>query len=274
MVDAHNGTMRAFFDDARYAQVKGGVHPESPDGVCPSGCEQPNWPMPFAQVSIGGAPVVTANSYGFFSCTPLGSNAVTQLKSPTISISDACGAINESSVCGADIQLDVNTGTNCTVPAGGHSVGDTKASRSCFYTGNRLKERARGWVSGNAWLDSTQTQINSNVNSTCNANWSGGQLNMFRNGSGCNNTCEIAGVVQHEWGHGFDQNDGGGFDNSSEAYADITENLADHNSCVGRGFFQSGTCSGYGDTCLTCTGHPRHGLERPHPHTPAKMTGR
>jgi hypothetical protein len=36
------------------------------------------------------------------------------------------------------------------------------------------------------------------------------------------NTGEIAGVFLHEWGHSFDQNDGGGTDNPGEAYGDIT----------------------------------------------------
>jgi hypothetical protein len=58
--------------------------------------------------------------------------------------------------------------------------------------------------------------------------------------------------VHHEYGHGLDDNDGGGFDNSSESYADVTTIFQERISCVGPGFFDSGTCSGYGDTCLTC----------------------
>jgi len=78
---------------------------------------------------------------------------------------------------------------------------------------------------------------------------------MFRAGNGCGNTGENLGVLVHEWGHGLDDNDGGGFDNTSEAYADVVAIFWSHDGCIGPGFFVDGrTCSGYGDTCLECTG--------------------
>ncbi|MDP2701829.1 MAG: erythromycin esterase family protein, partial [Candidatus Rokubacteria bacterium] len=50
--------------------------------------------------------------------------------------------------------------------------------------------------------------ITTNIAQTCNAFWNGSTLNFFRSGGGCNNTGEIRDVMQHEWGHGHDQNDG------------------------------------------------------------------
>jgi hypothetical protein len=251
LVDAHDGTVRAFFDDVRYAQVRGGVHPESGDGQCPSGCEQPNYPMPFARVTVDES-LVLANDMGQFSCQPFGTTATTDLTSPTVRIADSCGPVSVTVTCDADLDLGSSTGSNCSV-APGSSPGNTKASRSCFYAVNRLKEHARSWIS-RTWLETTQTTVNTNVNSTCNATWGGNSLNMYRAGGACRNTCEAVGVAAHEWGHGMDQNDGGNFDNPSEAYGDISEFLTDHTSCVGRGFFVTGRCSGYGDTCLTCSG--------------------
>src|SRR6185503_3727784 len=61
LVDAHDGEVRGFFDDDRYAQVKGGIYPESGNGQCPGGCQQPNYPMPFAQVHVNGS-FVNANT--------------------------------------------------------------------------------------------------------------------------------------------------------------------------------------------------------------------
>ena len=138
------------------------------------------------------------------------------------------------------------------VPAG-HSAGDTHASRTGYYELNKIKEMARGQLPNNVWL-TQQLTSNMNLNQTCNAFWDGGAVNFFRSGGGCNNTGEIAGVVLHEVGHGLDENDGGGFDNPSEAYGDITEFMGDRTSCIGRGFFQSGVCSGYGNPCTTCNG--------------------
>jgi len=251
LVDAHDGTIRGFYDDDKYAQVKGGVLPETTDGICPSGCEQPGYPMPYADLSIGGNPSFSGAN-GAFTCSPGGATATTTLSGQYVKIADVCGLISRSVKCDADLDLGLSSAHDCSVPAGA-SPGDTKSARTGFYTVNRLKERGRAWLPGNAWLQAQLTE-NTNIAQTCNANWSGGQLNMFRSGGGCNATGEIAGVVAHEFGHGMDENDGGGFDNPSEAYGDINEFLYDRTSCIGRGFYQSGTCGGYGNPCLTCNG--------------------
>ena len=65
-----------------------------------------------------------------------------------------------------------------------------------------------------------------------------GTINFYRSGGGCRNTGEIAGVFDHEWGHGLDDNDAGGaLSNSSEGYADIAAIYRLQTSCVGHGFF-------------------------------------
>jgi hypothetical protein len=79
---------------------------------------------------------------------------------------------------------------------------------------------------------------------------------MFRDsGSNCHNTGEIAGVLDHEWGHGMDNNGvNGNISNPGEGIADVHAILRLQDSCMGRGFFKSGNCSGYGDPCTDCTG--------------------
>jgi hypothetical protein len=270
-VDAVTGEVVAFYDDEKYAQAKGWVYPVAADGICEAGgCNETGYPMPYANVTVGGAPQTT-NDAGIFDCS--GGTASTALQGPYVRINDNCGAVDESGVCDEDLDLGGNAGTNCTVPAG-KSAGDTNASRTGFYHINRIKEKGRYWLPSNNWLRG-QVQVNVNVNSTCNASWSG-QLNMYRAGGGCRNTAETAGVLNHEYGHGLDQNDGGGYDNTSEAYADVIAILSDRASCVGRGFFESGTCSGYGDTCLTCTGIRDMDFaarQANTPATPANFTG-
>ena len=50
-------------------------------------------------------------------------------------------------------------------------------------------------------------------------------------------TGELAGVFDHEWAHGLDDNDAGGaLSNSSEAYAAIAGIYRLQDSCVGHGF--------------------------------------
>src|SRR5439155_19007108 len=139
---------------------------------------------------------------------PIGGTAVTTLSGPFIKVADVCGAITRSSTCGADIDMGLNAGTDCTVPAGA-SAGDTRSSRTGYYHLNRIKENARAYLPGNAWLNAQLTD-NVNINNTCNAFWNGSTVNFYRSGGGCRNTGEISAVFLHEWGHGLSANDGAG----------------------------------------------------------------
>jgi hypothetical protein len=269
-VDAHTGAIRSFADDNKYVRVKGGVYPISDDQICPDGCEQPNYAMPFADVMVG-ATAQTANSLGTFSCSPAGSIATTTLAGPYVRVADQCGAVSETLACSADLNLGTSTGTDCEIPAGA-SFGNTHAARSSFYHLNRIAEHARVWLPNNNWLTQQLTD-NVNISNTCNAVWDGHAVNFYKSGGGCNNTGEIAGVFLHEWGHGLDQNDGGNFDSPSEAYGDITAFMATHVSCIGRGFRQTGNCGGYGDACLNCTGVRDQDWNQHASHGPATPSG-
>jgi len=268
-VDALSGSVVGLFDDNRYAQVKGGVFPVSDDGLCPDGCEQASYPMPYADIQ-GGSPQ-TANSMGKFTCSPGGSTATTTLAGPYIRVADGCGPVSQSVTCSADIDLGASAGTDCAVPPGA-SAGDTHSARTSFYHLNRIAEHARSWLPANTWLTQQLTN-NINLNQTCNAYWSGVSVNFFRSGDGCRNTGEIAGVFLHEWGHGLDNNDGGGYDNPTEAYADVTALLSTHVSCLGRGFFFFNNCDGYGNTCLNCNGVRDADWDQRASHAPSTPSG-
>jgi subtilisin-like proprotein convertase family protein len=269
-VDAHTGGILSFGDVNDYAAAKGGVYPVSGDGVVPGGLEQLNYPMPFTNISIG-ANQQTANSSGLFNCTPVGATATTTLSGPYVKVNDSCGAVSQSVSCDNDLSLGGSAGTNCAIPAGS-SAGNTHAARSGFYHLNRISEHGRSWLPSQSWL-SLQLNANVNLNFTCNAFWDGATVNFFRSNANCRNTGEISSVVLHEWGHGLDANDGGGMDRPSEAYADITAFVSTHSSCVGRGFRISGTCGGYGDACLTCTGIRDQDWDQRASHTPATPAG-
>jgi subtilisin-like proprotein convertase family protein len=270
LVDAHTGAIRSFADVNDYAAAKGGVYPVSSDGVAPGGIEQVNFPMPFAKITIG-ASSQTTNSSGVFSCTPNFSPATTTLAGPYISAVDTCGAVSQSISCDNDLALGGSSGTDCAVPAGS-SAGNTHAARTSFYHLNRIAEHARAWLPGVEWLQ-TQLTENVNLNLTCNAFWNGASVNFFRSSANCRNSGENASIVLHEWGHGLDENDGGGKDRPGEAYADITAFVTTHASCVGRGFRATQTCVGYGDTCLTCTGIRDQDWDQHASHTPATPAG-
>ena len=264
LVDAANGTLFAFEDRNQYAdgQIIGGVYPLSNDQRPPDGIEQPGWPMPYADFTVDGVKRFTDGN-GNMGCIP--GSISTALAGLYIKIVDSCGTINETGTNGIDLGSGPTpTATDCTIPAG-HSAGDTKSSRSGFFELNRQAELARGHLPdtdpGGQWV---RSQLNAlmNENDVCNAFWDGTNVNFFRSSpaNGCANTGEIAAIFDHEWGHGLDNNGvNPNIANPGESIADIYAAIRLNTSCIGRGFFTTQTCGGYGDACdgtpaTGCTG--------------------
>jgi trimeric autotransporter adhesin len=263
LVDAANGTLFAFQDTNQYGGptgvISGGVYPISNDQRPPDGIEQPNWPMSFADFTQGGVKQFT-DVGGNVGCIP--GSISTALSGLYLKIVDDCGAINETGTGGIDLGFGPTaTATDCTTPTG-HSAGDTKSARTGFYELNRQIEKAQSHLGpgtpAGVWLRQ-QVTAEMNENNVCNAFWDGVQVNFFRSAvaDGCANTGEIAAIFDHEWGHGVDNN---GVDPSiaspGEAIADMYAMLRLHVSCIGRGFFTTAVCDGYGDAC---TGTPADG---------------
>jgi hypothetical protein len=254
-VDAHDGTIAAFYESSAYAAIRGGVFPITNDGDClTGGCEAERLPLPFADFTETGAPESFGDDFGNLTCTDSDAGFTTTLDGPYVRIADTCGAASEPGTCADGADLGMKHGENCASAAPGASAGNTSAARTAYYHVNRVAEIARFYDSTNTWIRNPLT-VNVNVSSSCNAIWTGSVINMYGAGGNCRNTGENASILVHEWGHGYDQNDGGGLDKPSEAYADITAMLTTHDSCMSRGIYSNGqTCTGEGDTCLTCTG--------------------
>jgi Ca2+-binding RTX toxin-like protein len=262
LVDAHNGELLSFQDLNQYARnVNGGHYPITYDGIGPEGTMQDNYPMPFADVSSGGFTDAGGNFTAAGSVT-------TTLSGQYVLIDDQCAGVFMESSTG-DIELGGTDGdVDCDTPTSGDN---TASARSGFYEVNRIIELAQGQLPANTWLTS-QLESNMNINNTCNAFWSpsAGTINFYREGDGCGNTGQIAGVFDHEWGHGMDDNDvngniisgsaGGG-----EGVSDLYAALRLDTSCIGRGFCMGSTesfcaqpggmlCGGYGDPCTPASG--------------------
>jgi len=261
LVDAHSGELMSFRDLNDYAEageqnlgtnrnINGGHYPITYDGIGPEGTMQDNYPMPYADTTVGG-PFTDAG--GNF--TGSGS-ATTTLVGRYIRIDDQCtGTFNESST--GDIELGGTDGdVDCDTPTSGDN---TASARSGFYELNRMVEQAQSHLPANGWLMGT-LESNMNINNSCNAFWNGVTINFYREGFPCGNTGQIGSVFDHEWGHGMDDNDVQGSvisttNGGGEGIADLYASLRLGTSCVGRGFFIDGsTCGGYGDPCTPASG--------------------
>ncbi len=268
-VDAHSGAVIAFWDtyhaqDAR--NVKGGVYPLSNDGLGVDGVEIAGFPMPFADVSHAGG-VATADSGG--NVLDVSGLMTTELAGTFVAVDEFCGAVSESSGAG-DLDLGTSGGIDCDTPPGA-SAGNTHSARTAFYELNRIAELARGQLPANSWVRS-QLTAELNISVECNAFWTGSVVQFFRSSPTCSNLGELAGVIDHEWGHGMDDNGtNGSVSSPGEGIADVFSALRINDSCPGRGALAN-TCGGFGDPCTPsfgCTAArdidwARHDSQQPH----------
>ncbi len=250
LIDAHTAEYLALqalnpSGAATTRRVQGGVLPASNDRLPPDGIEQAGWPMGWSDVTVGGETAFTDAGGNLGFCAD--GTATTTLDGQFMLMADQCGAISESST--GDIDMGTS-GLDCT----GATGGNTRASRSGFFEMNQIKALARPRLPGNFWVRG-QLLSTMNINLTCNANWDGSGVNFYRSGGGCSNTGELAGVFDHEWGHGMDSNDAApGIQFPSEGAPDAYAALRLNDSCMGRNFTPGSPCGGYGDPCTTCTG--------------------
>jgi hypothetical protein len=244
VVDAHTGELLRFVDGNRYGRVHGGAYPGD-DHV-----GEADRPFPFADTGLP-APNQYSDAGGLFP----GDNATTTLQGKYARINDSCGPISNSTTAG-DVDFSLGPGADCDVPPGNTGgAGNTHAARTQYYHLTTANLRAQGYLPSLTWLSNSYINVNTNQSPWCNATGGGDTLNFYRPESWCWNLGEIPGVSIHEWGHSLDSFDGsGGGSAPVETYADWMAALHLHDSCVGRGFYLSQNCGGYGDPCEDCSG--------------------
>jgi len=244
VVDAHTGELLRFVDGNRYGRIHGGAYPGD------NHVGEADRSFPFADTGLP-APNQYADAGGLFP----GDNATTTLRGKYARINDSCGSISNTTTSG-DVDFSLGPGADCDVPPGNTGgAGNTHAARTQYYHLTAANLRAQGYRPDLDWLTTSYITVNTNQSPWCNATGGGSSLNFYRPESWCWNLGEIPGVSIHEWGHSLDSFDGsGGSSTPVETYADWMAALHLHDSCVGRGFYLSGNCGGYGDPCLNCSG--------------------
>ena len=260
-VDALTGAVVAFGDVNRYQEprtfatgrVSGGIRPARADDA------EVVRSFSFAQVDAG-EEKLTANLNGIFKFT--GGAVSAGLNG--VYFNDNCVSCLKSEQEQTPWQAYVSSYGNGQLAfgAGGRDIAvsgqatksfgngtSTPAERTAFYHTNVARLMAKKWLDL-LWLNDSNVGINVNINAVCNASWDGSGLNFYKAGfSGttfCNNTGEIRDVMQHEWGHGIDDNDGLdpgyalalGFGDlaTGEGVGDHVALFVDHDPCIGQSF--------------------------------------
>jgi hypothetical protein len=226
-VDAHAGRIVGFRDTNAYASVVGGVYPRT---VFEN--NETLVPMPAADVVVNGT-TVTGDNSGAYSYS--GGTISSGLNGRFFDTScEAC-----SNPAQPMVQLDLGSGRVDFGLGGVDEIGNgasTPADRNSFFHLNQVRRLAKKWLSGVGFLDQTNFTSNVNIQSICNAVYTGNAVNFYRSGGDCNNTGEIADVVYHEYGHGIDGNTNGGDGATGEATSDVVSMHLVHSPLVGPGF--------------------------------------
>jgi hypothetical protein len=271
--DATSGAVIGFGDTNRYAdacpatrttstgRVTGGIRPaQATDAEVVRS-------FPLATIDTPAGPAVT-NANGLFTFT--GGRVSTGMNGRFFD-SECVSCVKSQSdpvdgwqafVASNNGHLNLGTGgfDQVNAPGAGNTISygngiSTPAERTAFFHTNVARLIALKWLDL-PWLKNTTIPVKVNINDVCNAFWDGGSLNFFKKGDAvnssgavvlsCRNTGEIRDVMQHEWGHGLDANDGHppgytlatglGDMATGEAAGDHIALFVDHDACIGQSF--------------------------------------
>lgn len=194
--------------------------------------------MPYAQVSIG-ATTVYADVSGNFTIPNAGTGQVT-VNSPVrgrrFVVTDQSGATTALS-------------QNVTPPGPAnflHNADNTsefvRASMNAYIQANVVRDFVLTYAPAYPTIaNQVDFQVNTNINSTCNAFYSPNtSINFYRAGGGCSNSAN-ADVIWHEYGHHVVQMGGSGQGQYGEGMSDCMGVLISDQPTLGIGF--TGNCS-------------------------------
>ncbi|MCA8955726.1 MAG: hypothetical protein KDC87_06620, partial [Planctomycetes bacterium] len=199
-----------------------------------------NVPLANLQVTSSAGNAVTDAS-GNFSIAYTGTTPVTVTATLTGSHSQRIRVASGTQMSASAV---VTPGTPATIQLGTATMTDLDRSQTTtYYMVNDENEWLR------SLLPNATTQMNRlsgmnpqvNINSTCNAYYTGFTINFYNAGGSCNMTA-FSTVIYHEWGHGADDAFGGisQTDGLSEGWGDILGLYRTDQPVLGAGFFTNG----------------------------------
>lgn len=242
-VDATTGEILTRQNDVHFINYTGTTSGEVQDGTYCDGSAIV--PLGWMDVVINPVGTATSSSVGAWTLTngdATPRNAVTRFFGPWIDVNRASAGSppdptqTQLATPGVPLAVSWNDGNS------------RQDERDCFQGVSDIHDWFQTIDPGYVYTN-TRITCNVGVPGSCNAFWNG-SINFYNTGGGCYNTGEIEGVVDHEFGHGIQNNLIGGQGNEGlgEGNGDITLNFMIDESIIGRGFTVGNCTSGIRDS--------------------------
>ena len=212
--------------------------------------------LPYAQVQIVGGGSVFADANGQFLIPHTGTTGVTVrslLRGQYFEVRDQSA---NNSFPQIDLQVTPPGPVNFLHnPTDGQQFAN--ANVNAYYESNLVRDFVLRYepnfptIAGQTFFD-----VNTNINSTCNAYYDGSSINFYRAGGGCSNT-SFSDVVYHEYGHHLIAVTGNGQGQLGEGSGDCVGVLIQDEPILGHGF--TGNCGSGIRTAANSLQYPQSG---------------
>ena len=218
--------------------VDGTVSGNGTDGMAALECDPfAAFALPYAEVSISGGQTVFADENGAFNIPSNAGGTVTvnsRLEGLYFDLFDE-SAGNSTPVISVNV---ANPGSVDFL----HAENPTQfmeANVNCYLHSNIVRDYVLSFEPTFPTIaNQTGFDINTNINSSCNAFYNGSSVNFFRNSGQCNNTA-IPDVIYHEYGHHLVAVTGNGQGQMGEGSSDTIGVLIEDDPDLAPGFFES-----------------------------------
>ena len=196
-----------------------------------------NVPMPGLEINVPNIGTRVTDENGQF--------VIDISSATTISISSLNGRHHQtiSGTAAPSGSWTVNPGVATTIQLLSSSASTNQgAHTTTSWWTDRTNEWTRAILGNSSQLDTASgCTVNVNINSSCNAYYTGNSINFYQAGGGCANTA-FSTVISHEWGHLLDDRYGGISQTNglSEGWGDIIGCYIVDSPILGSGFQTSG----------------------------------
>ena len=241
VADANSGEILLAEDQITNFDVEGTVRGRATDGLASMECDpEAAFLLPYAEVSVEGGSSVFADASGGFVIPHGGSAEVSvtsRLRGRWFEVFDQSAGnsipeiVQQVSPPGPANFLH-NPNENQEFPT---------ANVNAYLEANRVRDFVLSYEPAFPTISTQQFfEINTNINSTCNAFYDGSSINFYRAGGGCSNT-SASDVVYHEYGHHLVAVTGNGQGQFGEGAGDCIGVLIEDEPILGQGF--QGNCN-------------------------------